>query len=225
MTRPYAQRARAEKARETRQRILEAAQGRLPAADELRVEEIARLAGVSVQTLYSHFGSKGGLLLALFDELMREGGLYAGFERVWRSKHGETALRAMLEATLRFWESAWPLVEFGLRVRRVDRELGARINRFDESRLGDLIVICRRLREEARLATGLSVDGAATLAFGLTTPYVYEALVVQNGMPAPAARARVQEAVVATIVRPGSRPVPADRIDWKRPGLGPPPSG
>ena len=55
----------------------------LPQADQLQVEEVAQRAGVSVPTLYSHFGSKGGLLSALVGQIERELGLYGGFERVW----------------------------------------------------------------------------------------------------------------------------------------------
>ena len=200
--------------------MLAAARSLLPTANALRAEEIAGLAEVSVQTLYSHFGSKGGILVAVFDELMGEAGLRAGFERVWRTNHGEAALREMLEATLGFWRDAWPVIAFGLRVRRIDPELGARIETFDKSRLGHLLVICRRLEEEKRLPRGLAAERAARLAFGLTTPYVYEALVVQWGMPASAAAALVVEAVARAVLKPSSQAVHTKGIDWARLGLG-----
>jgi AcrR family transcriptional regulator len=183
------------------------------------MEEIAGLAKVSVQTLYSHFGSKGGLVVALFDEEMGRAGLYVGFERVWSSPHGEGAFRAMLDATMKFWQRAWPLIAFALRVRRIDRELGARIDTFDQGRLDHLGVICRRLQEEGRLRSGLSPARAARLAFGLTTPYVYEALVVQNRLPASVARELAVEAVIGAVLKPGTRPVLSDKVDWARLGL------
>lgn len=204
---------------ETRRRILTVAGKHLPNADALQVEEIARLADVSVQTIYSHFGSKGGLLAAMADEIENEAGLYAGFESIWRSKHGEAALRTALNAALRLWEQAWNFVAFTLRVRRTDAELRARLEGFDKSRLEHLLVICRRLDEEGRLADGLSASRAALLAFALTTPYVYEALVVDKRIPARAARRLVVESVLRAVLKPGSRPVPADTIDWKRLGL------
>jgi AcrR family transcriptional regulator len=215
--RSYNQRVRAERARQTRARILAATREQLPEADQMRVEEIATSAEVSVQTLYSHFGSKGGLLVAMFEEVMEDAGLYAGFGRVWASRDGETALRAMVEAALGFWADAWPLIEFCLRVRRTDRELGARIDGFDASRLQDMRVICVRLAEEGRLREGLTAEDAARLAFALTSPYIHEALVIQAGTPAEVARRQVADLVTRNLVRVDTQPVREGRsVDWSR---------
>jgi TetR/AcrR family transcriptional regulator, regulator of cefoperazone and chloramphenicol sensitivity len=222
MTRIYTQRLRADKFAQTRTRILVAARELLPEADGIKVEEIARRAGVSVPTLYSHFGSKVGLLSALVGEIEKEAGLFVSFERVWRCHDGEAALRTMLEATLRFWQQAWTFVDFGLRVRRADPELGARFDRLDRSRLGHLVVICRRLRDERRLRAGVTPARAARLAFALTTPYVYEALALQGGVSALAARRLVVDAAVDAVILPGTNPAPSAVIDWATLGLKPP---
>src|SRR2546425_6650304 len=111
MPRSYRQRLRAEKSTQTRAAILAAARDLFPEADELRVEQIAQRARVSVPTLYSHFESKGKLLSAVVGEISREAGLYAGFDRVWQCKDGESALRTMLETTFRFWRRAWSFLE------------------------------------------------------------------------------------------------------------------
>ena len=204
---------------ETRRRILAVAREQLPAADALRVEEIARLAEVSVQTLYSHFGSKGGLFLAMADEIEKEAGLQAGFEAIWRAKHGEAALRTALDAALKLWDSSWNFIAFTLRARRTDAELRVRLEGFDKSRLGHLEVICRRLQEERRLADGLTAAGAARLAFALTTPYVYEAMVVEGGLSARASRSLLINSVSRVVLKSGSQPVPTQSIDWNRLGL------
>ena len=194
----------------------------LPQADQLQVEEVAQRAGVSVPTLYSHFGSKGGLLSALVGQIERELGLYGGFERVWQCQDGESALRMMLEATLHFWHQAWSFIEFGLRVRRTDPEIGARIDRLDRSRLGHLVVICRRLDQERRLKPGLGPAKAARLVFALTTPYVHEALAVQGRLPVAAGRSLIVDAAVDAILQPGTQAVTESSIDWVRLGLKPP---
>jgi len=215
------QRLRAEQSAETRRRILEAAREMLPGAAELRVEDIARRAAVSVPTLYSHFGSKSGLLAALTGEIERKAGLYAGFQRVWRCQDGEAALREMLDTTLRFWEDAWAFIEFALRVRRIDPEIGGRINAFDESRTQHLVVICRRLSEERRLRSGLTPARAGRLAFGLSTPYIYEALVRQSGLAPASARNAVVNAILFAIVREGLPPLRGRPPDWAKLGLKP----
>jgi len=195
--RSYVQRARAAKTQETRDRILRVARTHLPGADELRMDDLASVARVSVQTLYSHFGSKGGLLATLFEQEMAEAGTHTEFEHVWRTGDGEAALRAMLEATFAFWRRAWPLIAFALRVRRSDRELGERIDVFDQRRLARLVEICRRLRTQHRLVSALSPAGAAQLAFSLSTPYVYEAF---DGPASP-----IVEAIVGAVVTTRAR--------------------
>jgi AcrR family transcriptional regulator len=221
-TRPYTQGARAAKSAATRARILAAARDLMPDADQLQVDEIARRAGVSVPTLYSHFGSKGGLLAALIGQVEAQAGLFAGFGRVWQCHDGEAALRTMLAATLTFWEEAWIFVEFGLRVRRTDEELAARLDRIDASRLGHLVVISRRLRQEGRLKPRMSPAKAGRVAFALTTPYVYEALVVKGGLLANTARSIVVDAAVGAVIDADTNPVVTSVIDWVKLGLMPP---
>ncbi len=222
MVRQYRQGLRAEKSAETRGRILAAARALMPEADRFQVEEIARRAEVSVPTLYSHFGSKVGLLSALTSQIEKEAGLFAGFARVWLAQDGETAVRTMLRATLEFWEQAWTFIAFSLRVRRTDPEFGVRIDRLDGSRLGHLVVICRRLAEEGRLHPGVTPETAARLAFSLTTPYVYEAMVVTGRIPSAKAVAFVTDAAAQAVIRPGTEPIRADVIDWIALGLKPP---
>ncbi len=222
MARSYTQRLRAEKSTQTRAAILAAARDLFAEADELKVDQIAHRAGVSVPTLYTHFESKGKLLSAVVGEISREVGLFAGFERVWRCHDGESALRTMLETTFRFWHRAWSLAEFGLRVRRIDPELGARFDRLDESRLGHLVVICRRLAQEGRIKTRTSPARAARAAFALTTPYVYEELVVHGGLPVSSAARIAVDAALDAVIRRGSDPVRSERIDWTKLGLRPP---
>lgn len=72
--RRYRQTARAEMAEITGRRILEAFNGRLLSGwfDEIRLEDVAADAGVTVQTVIRRFGGKDGLLEAAADQLNRE---------------------------------------------------------------------------------------------------------------------------------------------------------
>jgi AcrR family transcriptional regulator len=74
--RPYRSELRAEQATETRERILDAA-GRVMATGvaSLSVPAVAREAGVSVPTVYRHFGTKAELLAELFPHAARRAGL------------------------------------------------------------------------------------------------------------------------------------------------------
>lgn len=73
-TRPYRQTARAKAARETGNRILDAFVARLRKQwfDEIRLDDVASDAGVTVQTVIRRFGGKDGLLGAAGERLQAE---------------------------------------------------------------------------------------------------------------------------------------------------------
>lgn len=205
---------RAESMARTRLRILESARELLPEAASVPVDAIAERAGVSVQTLYSHFGSKRGLLLAVIDSVQQDAGLYADFEVVWRSPDGETALRRMVEATIGIWARAWAIVEFAERMRRTDPEIQGYLREVDGYRRSNLASITERLALEGRLRPGLDAGTAAEVAFALSLPAVYEELVIVRGWPLDRAASVLVESILATLVDPASTPVTEPAADW-----------
>jgi AcrR family transcriptional regulator len=74
--RAYRSDLRAQQAEETRSRILDAA-GRVIAAGvaSISIPGVAREAGVSIPTVYRHFGTKRDLLAAVYPHLVRQSGL------------------------------------------------------------------------------------------------------------------------------------------------------
>ena len=213
--RPYAQRSRASTAAETRARILAAAEELIPqAGSSLGVDEIARHAGVAVQSIYDHFGSKGGLLTAVVDDFQRSAGLYDAFEAVFHSPDGETALRRMIDATFAVWHHAWTYIEFMLRSRRIDPVVGREVAILDRRRHGHLWAICQRIKDEGRISGDHTAAWAADQVFALTTPAVYEELVVRRGWRPGAATNSATRAARAIVLKPGTRPVLVPRPDW-----------
>ncbi len=205
---------RAATAAKTHERIVEAARGLLPGASDIPVDRIARAAGCSVQTLYTHFGSKRGLLMAVIDAAQRDAGLYAGFDRVWRSPDGETALRRMLEATCSLWDRAWPIVEFSERVRRSDPEIGTYLREVDGYRRTHLRSITDRIAAEGRLASGHDASSAADLAFALSTPPVFDELVHTRGWPLDRATAAIVDTIAGGVINPTKPAVVDPPADW-----------
>jgi AcrR family transcriptional regulator len=214
MPQPLRSSTRAEAMARTRARIVDAAREMLPAAATMSVDAIAERAGVSVQTLYSHFRSKRGLLLAVIDSVQDEAGLYEDFELVWRSQDGETALRRMLEATLRLWDRAWPIVGFAERARRADAEIQAHLREVDAYRRSDLVSIAERLALEGRLRVSRDAAKAADLAFALSLPAVYEELVRVREWPLDRAVSTVVESVVTALIDLSTVPVLEPAADW-----------
>jgi AcrR family transcriptional regulator len=214
-TRTNAARRRAASRAETRARILAAARELIPGADaSLPVTAIARHAGVAVQTIYDRFGSKGGLLIAVIDDVQRSHGLFAAFQSVFSSSDGEQAMRRMIGATVAFWDKAWPYLEFLLRSRRVDPVVAREMAFIDRLRHAHYWAIAQRLEDERRLRSGQSAEGAADQAFALTTPTIYEDLVVLRTATAESAIETVTRAVLAVILEPGVEAAPIGPPDW-----------
>src|SRR5260370_10088576 len=64
---------------------------RAPGSADFSLNAVARRAGVTRLTVYHQFGSRRGLLEALFDDLAARGGLYE-LPSAFREPHPETAL-------------------------------------------------------------------------------------------------------------------------------------
>lgn len=74
--RAYRNDLRAQQAEETRNRILDAAQRVIAAGvASISIPGVAREAGVSIPTVYRHFGTKRELLAAVYPHLVRRSGL------------------------------------------------------------------------------------------------------------------------------------------------------
>jgi AcrR family transcriptional regulator len=81
--RPYRSRLRAEQAKETRARILDAALRVMAGPRDVAIPDVAREAGVSVPTIYRHFGTKADLLDELYPHVARRAKLaIARFEDI-----------------------------------------------------------------------------------------------------------------------------------------------
>lgn len=186
----------------------------MPSGMEVPVDQIARTAGTSVQTLYTQFGSKRGLILAVIDAEQRDVGAYVDFDWVWASPDGETALRRMLDTTVRLWDRAWPLVEFTERARRADQEIERVLADVDGYRLAHLRSITDRLGIENRLRGPFDAGAAADVAFALSVPSVYRELVRVRAWAVPRAIEAISDGVVSAVV---DRNVPAlttPPADW-----------
>lgn len=218
MPRGYRQVRRQATSDETKRRILATVRRLVPRRGELSVDRIAQEAGVSVQTIYTHFGSKGRLLMTAVDEVQRDAGLYAGFEHVWASADGETALRRMVEATFTLWDRAWPFVEFTVRARRTDPVVRDHLRFIDSMRHAHLRSIVDRIADEGRLSPGRTAGEATDLAFAMTTPALYEELVVIRGWSIESVIATAAGSVVVATIRGDVPPVVDPPAVWPMAG-------
>jgi len=105
-SRAYRMDARAALSAETRHRILEAARRSLAGgrSTDLGLDAIADAARVSRVTIYNHFGSRSGLLEALYDHLATRGNVRRG-KKALLHKNLDSALAGFIGALVHFWSS------------------------------------------------------------------------------------------------------------------------
>jgi AcrR family transcriptional regulator len=180
--RPYRAKLREEQANLTRQRILAAARtlfvGRGFA--QVTMQDVAREADVAYQTLYSQFGNKGQLALELCtSEMLHMGQAVAMLSEGHDAGNPVEWLRLMGSFARRLYE---PCAE----VLRFMRESGDPdlINRYREmgrrrsERLADL---GPQLEASGCLRPGLTAQQAVALVWSMTSPEIYEQLVLDQG--------------------------------------------
>ena len=191
--RPYRMEKRRASRDETRQRILDAVRELLSsdASPALTMEAVAGRADVSRLTIYYQFGSRAGLLEALYDDLAARGRMQRMAE-VFQESNLSGAIARMVETFVDFW-STDPAVMRRLRAMGVlDAEIGEGIRARDARRSHIARELMKRAGANAGKRTSApSAEAAAVLAM-LTSFETYDAL---------ARAGHGRDAIVATLRR------------------------
>src|SRR5438309_11421976 len=103
--RPYRLGQRQVAADETRSRIVKAAREQLEKEASFSLDAVARRADVARMTVYYQFGSRRGLLEALFDDLAARGGI-PQLPSAFQEPDPMAALDRLIEIFAHFWSSA-----------------------------------------------------------------------------------------------------------------------
>jgi AcrR family transcriptional regulator len=190
--RPYRQRLRAEAATRTRQQIIEAARQALTTVPlhSPTVAEIAELAKVARSTVYTGFGSREGLLLAVAEDLLRRG----GFDRLQRaSSHPDAvvALESSLKEAARLAATEHAVGRAILSLAAVDPDAASAAARLDQGRLQGMHNLADRLAEQGRLRPGLGRDEVVDVLWVLTNPETFEQLYTGRGLEHPVVAERL----------------------------------
>ncbi len=174
--RPYRLGQRGPAAEQTRARVVAAARELLTASGGFAgftVDAVARQAGVARMTVYYQFGSKAGLLEALFDDLAARGGmeqLRGAFSR----RDPLDALAEFIAVFCRFWASDRLIIRRlqGLAALDPDFEPVSR----EEWRREGLRVILRRLADRGGRPSLDAFEEAVDVLHMLTSFQSYDSL-------------------------------------------------
>jgi AcrR family transcriptional regulator len=183
-SRAYRSARRAEGAAQTRAGIIAAARTLLhdKGYAGTTVTEIARLAGVSVDTLYASIGRKPQLVLAVVDDILGEG---AGpvparqreyVARVQRASGLREKLRVYADAMGRLQPEIAPLLRALAFAGEEDAACAAAFRHIDERRATNMRRLAAELRETGELRADLDDAGVADLIWSTNSWEYFELL-------------------------------------------------
>lgn len=195
-TRSYVSPTRAAAAAEKREVVVRSATAFLRERDIARfsLDAVAKAAGVTRLTVYNQFGSRRGLLEAVFDEIARSGGL-TRLPQAIAVEEPVQALRALVDVFCDFWGGD-PALGRLFDAIGLDPEFGEALTARNELRRGILTRLVERMRIEA---TPSAKRDVVDLMFTLTSYPAYRLLAATKSDKA--IRRIVKDACVDAIER------------------------
>jgi AcrR family transcriptional regulator len=132
------------------------------------VDELAAAAGVSRATVFNRFGSKLGVVQALFTRAM-EGPDMDAIQAALELDDPVAALEAAIEASCAIWESHAFIHEQLQAIVVLEPDASALVDQQREQQRAELLALTRRLSRAQRLRTGLGEARAAATLHMLTS--------------------------------------------------------
>ena len=185
--RRYDSSGRRSQAERSRERIVEVARDRFLGNGYAvtTVASIARVAGVSAETVYKAFGGKPGLVRAILAKALEGAGPVPAEERSDRLAVTETDPRKIIRGWTRLAMEVAPgaaPVELLVRDAGVtDPQMAELFEEMEQARLVRMTDNARRLAEHGHLRSDVSVEDAAVVMWTYTSPVLYELLVLKRG--------------------------------------------
>jgi AcrR family transcriptional regulator len=200
---------RAQQARATRRRILDEA-SRLFIAQgyaATTLDQIAKGAGVAVQTLYFHFGNKATVLKEVVDVLaVGDDKPVPLLDRSWAQRvrdepDGRRALTIWLRASRAIFGRITPIMTIVRDAAGSDPEMAAQWRTNRAQTYTAQRTFAQQLSDKHALRPELTVDRAADIIFSLVSIEVYQLCTVERGWTAAQWERWMKETLTAAILR------------------------
>ena len=198
--RPYRLGQRQVAADETRARVLAAARTQLARETSFSIDAVARRADVARMTVYYQFGSKRGLLEALFDLLAARGGLHQ-LPSAFQQSDPKVALDRLIEIFAHFWSSDRVVMRRLRAMAALDPELDQVLRERSEGLRNGLHVIVSRLPK-----SGVPIGETVDLLFALTSFENFDLLAGKARTPEEVGPLVKRAAAAIVAARPGNAP-------------------
>jgi AcrR family transcriptional regulator len=168
-TRPYTA-ARRRKSPESANRVLEAAERliRDDAFHTATMDELAAAAGVSRATVFNRFGSKLGVLQALFERAM-EGPQMDAIREALEIEDPVAALEGLIAASCAIWDREGYIHQQLQAIVVLEPDASALIDEQKHEQRADLQTLVRRLSKAGRLRPGIGETRALATLHTLTS--------------------------------------------------------
>ncbi len=208
-TRRYDSSGRRERARQTRDQVIDAARD-LFLTDgyaATTVTAIAAAAHVSVETIYKSFGGKAGLVRAIVDRGLAGQGPIPAEQRSDHVRDTEPDPRRILTAWGAFVTElaprTVPILALARDAAASDPEIAALLDEVSASRHQRMTVNASGLASAGHLRPGITISEAADILWAYSSPELYELLVIRRGWPAERHGHFVGQALIAALLPPG----------------------
>jgi len=194
--------SRKSKATRTRSEILDAAWEMISEQGaDVSMSDIAKAVGLSRQAIYLHFGTRGGLLMALVRRADDRFEIKEDFFAAMALADAGDRLDEALRVWFRFVRRIVPVARDLVRLRATDTDAAAAW----EDRMRDLRTWIRQLVEtfqaEGALAAGWDVDEAADYIWTASSVQVWDMLVRERQWPEMGAEIMLRQTIAALILR------------------------
>lgn len=193
--RPYSLGKRLEQSDVRRRKILAAAREQLESGGlpNLTLEALARASGVTRQTVHNLFGTKAGVIEALFDQMALGGGLEL-MQSVMQQADPIVMLKGFVEVFTKFWSKDRLLVRRIHGIAAVDPEFGAAVAARNQRRR----MASNRVVDVVHGSGAQDRDRNGALLYAATSFEFFDALAESCGNAEEAARI-VQETAIRAV--------------------------
>lgn len=167
----------------TRRAILDAA-GRLWREHGLHgvgLEDVAREAGVTRRTVYLHFANKAALLLAYAHDEEARAGLPGLLAAMMSAQTAEEMFDALARVQVEYVPLVFPSMRLVHAARGSEPAADEVWRNRMEARRRVFRILVTRLQDKGELDPALTIEDATDLLWVLTSPHMYEYLVVDGG--------------------------------------------
>lgn len=189
------------KSERTRNEILDVAWGLIAEhGADISLSEIAGAVGITRQSIYVHFGSRGGLLVALVRRADERADIERKFEKALAMEAAEGRLAAFLDVWFRFVPEIYPVAKDLVRLRAKDAEAFTAW----EDRMTDLRrafgTLTKSLRDDQALASHWSAPRAAEFMWASSSIENWGLLTVDCGWSAGQATSAIKQSLARAIL-------------------------